>query len=48
VRLNVGASVTWNPKGWYVKLGSNSLQGYVLPAKTTGQGLFVSIAKKFK
>jgi hypothetical protein len=48
VRLNVGASVTWNTKGWYVRLGSNSLQGYVLPAKTTGQGLFVSIAKKFK
>jgi hypothetical protein len=48
VRLNVGASVCWNTKGWYVRLGSNSLQGYVLPAKTAGQGLFVSIAKKFK
>jgi hypothetical protein len=48
VRLNVGASATWNAKGWFVKLGSNSLQGYVLPGKTGGQGAFVSIAKKFK
>jgi len=48
VRLNVGASVTWNCKGWYLKIGSNSLQGYVLPKISSGQGLFFSFAKKFK
>lgn len=48
VRLNVGASVTVNLKGWYIRLGSNSLQGYVLPKQTTGQSLFFSLAKKLK
>ncbi|MBK9283595.1 MAG: hypothetical protein IPM51_04665 [Sphingobacteriaceae bacterium] len=47
-RLNVGLSVTANLKGWYFRVGSNSLQGYVLPASTTGQSLFFSIAKKLK
>lgn len=48
VRLNVGASVSWNSKGWFIKLGSNSLQGYILPKYTTGQGLYFSLAKKIK
>ena len=48
VRLNVGASVMWNSKYWFVRLGSNSLQGYILPKISTGQGLFFSFAKKFK
>ena len=48
VRLNVGASVTWNSKEWYLKIGSNSLQGYILPKISSGQGLFFSFAKKFK
>ena len=48
VRLNVGTSVTWNTKGWYLKIGSNSLQGYILPKISSGQGLFFSFAKKLK
>jgi len=48
VRLNVGASVSWNSKNWFIRLGSNSLQGYVLPKSASGQGLFFSVAKKLK
>jgi hypothetical protein len=48
VRLNVGTSVTWNAKGWYLRIGSNSLQGFILPKISSGQGLFFSFAKKFK
>ncbi len=48
VKLNVGASVTWNSKGWFVRVGSNSLQGYVAPKSAYGQGLFLSFAKKLK
>jgi len=48
VRLNVGASITWNCKNWFLRLGSNSLQGYVVPKSASGQGLFFSLAKKFK
>lgn len=48
VRLNVGASVTWNSKGWFLRLGSNSLQGYFVPKSAFGMGLFCSVAKKFK
>lgn len=48
VRLNVGASVSWNTKGWFLRIGSNSLQGYVLPKSVSGQGLFLSVAKKIK
>lgn len=48
VRLNVGTSVMWNNKNWCLRLGSNSLQGYILPKISTGQGLFFSFAKKFK
>ncbi|MDP3557720.1 MAG: DUF5723 family protein [Bacteroidota bacterium] len=48
VRLNVGASVTWNSKNWFLRIGSNSLQGYVVPKSASGQGVFFSITKKFK
>jgi hypothetical protein len=48
VRLNVGASVMWNCKNWCLRIGSNSLQGYVVPKSASGQGLFFSLAKKFK
>ena len=48
VRLNVGASVTWCSKAWFLKLGSNSLQGYVLPKSSFGQGVFFSLAKRLK
>ncbi len=48
VRLNVGTSVTWNCKNWFLRIGSNSLQGYFVPKSSSGQGLFFSLAKKFK
>jgi hypothetical protein len=48
VKLNVGTSVTWSAPGWYLRMGSNSLQGYFLPRSTYGQGLFLSFAKKLK
>lgn len=48
VKLNVGASATWAGKAWYLRLGSNSLQGYFLPKTTYGQGVFLSFAKKLK
>lgn len=48
VRLNLGTSVSWNSKQWFVRLGSNSLQGYFLPKTAYGQGVYISLAKKFK
>ena len=47
VRLNVGVSFAWNSKNWFVRMGSNSLQGYFLPRAAFGQGVFFSLAKKF-
>lgn len=47
-RLNIGLSATYNTKNWYLCIGSNSLQGFILPEKTHGQGAFITIAKKFK
>lgn len=47
-RLNCGLSLVYNTKDWFVKLGSNSLQGVILPKTAYGQGLFLSVAKKFK
>lgn len=47
-RLNTGLAITYNTKGWFFKIGSNSLQGYIAPKQTYGQGLFLSLAKKFK
>jgi hypothetical protein len=46
-RLNLGLAFTYNSKAWFFKIGSNSLQGFVSPKNTYGQGAFISIAKKF-
>lgn len=46
-RINAGLAFMYNSKGWFVKLGSHSLQGYIAPKQTYGQGLFLSVAKKF-
>lgn len=46
--LNVGTSITWNSKGWFLRLGSNSLQGFIFPKLAYGQGVFISVAKKLK
>ncbi len=47
-KLNVGLSFSYNTPMWFIKIGSNSLQGYISPKNTYGQGAFISIAKKFK
>lgn len=47
-RLNTGLALTYSNKNWFFKLGSNSLQGYILPKQTYGQGVYFSLAKKFK
>ncbi len=47
VRLNIGASVTWNTEHWFLRFGSNSMQGYFLPKSAFGLGVFFSFARKF-
>ncbi|MBX3164214.1 MAG: hypothetical protein KF900_07005 [Bacteroidetes bacterium] len=48
VRLNVGTAITWNTQGFFLRLGSNSLQGFVVPKTGYGQSIFFSLAKKLK
>lgn len=48
VRLNVGASFTYVNKFWFFRIGTNSLQGFIIPQYATGQGLFFSFARRFK
>lgn len=47
-KFNVGFSLTWNTKSWFIKTGSNSLQGFVAPNASFSQGFFFSVAKKLK
>jgi hypothetical protein len=47
-KLNVGLAFSYTSPAWFFKIGSNSLQGYISPSNTYGQGAFISIAKKFK
>lgn len=47
-RLNTGLGFVYTNRHWFFKIGSNSLQGYILPKQTYGQGLYFGIAKKFK
>lgn len=47
-RLTCGLAFAYCSDKWYLKLGSNSLQGYISPKNTYGQGVFLSVAKKFK
>jgi hypothetical protein len=47
-KLNVGLAFVYSSPGWFFKIGSNSLQGFISPSNTYGQGAFISIAKKFK
>ena len=47
-RLNTGLALTYSDKNWFFKLGSNSLQGYIIPKQAYGQGFYFSVAKKFK
>lgn len=45
-KMSYGLNVEYNYKMWYLRVGSNALQGYLAPKQTTGQGLFFSISKK--
>lgn len=47
-KLNVGLAFSYVSPSWFFRIGSNSLQGYISPSNTYGQGAFVSIAKKLK
>jgi hypothetical protein len=47
-KLNIGLAFSYTSPAWFFKIGSNSLQGYISPSNTYGQGAFISIAKKFK
>lgn len=47
-RLNFGVAFIYSTPQWFVKIGSNSIQGYISPKNTYGQGAFISIAKKFR
>lgn len=47
-KLNIGLAFSYSSKAWFFKIGSNSLQGYISPKNTYGQGAFISVAKKFK
>ena len=45
-KLSFGANVECKLKTWYLRLGSNAIQGYVAPQYSLGQGLFFSLSKK--
>ena len=47
-RFNIGASIILNTENWFIKIGSNSLQGFILPKSVFAQALYLSFAKKFK
>jgi hypothetical protein len=47
-RFNCGLALMYNNKNWFIRLGSNSLQGYIVPKTSYGQGVYFSIAKKFR
>jgi hypothetical protein len=48
VRFNIGASIILNTENWFIKIGSNSLQGFILPKSVFAQALYLTFAKKFK
>jgi hypothetical protein len=45
-KLSCGVNVECKLKTWYLRLGSNAIQGYVAPQHSLGQGLFFSLSKK--
>ncbi len=46
-KMCYGLTVEYNLANWYLRVGSNALQGYLMPKQTMGQGLFFSVSKKF-
>jgi hypothetical protein len=45
-KLSGGVNVEFKMKKVFVRIGSNAIQGYVLPKQSLGQGLFFSLSKK--
>jgi hypothetical protein len=45
-KFTVGLNAEYKVKSWFIRAGSNALQGYISPKNTLGQGLFFSISKK--
>lgn len=48
VTYNVGLSLAYNSPGWFLRLGSNSLQSFAFPKSAYAQGLFFTVARKMK
>ncbi|MBS1646227.1 MAG: hypothetical protein JST67_02675 [Bacteroidetes bacterium] len=46
-QLSGGLNLQYQIKKYFIRLGSNAIQGYVLPKQSLGQGLFLSLSKKF-
>ena len=45
-KFTVGINVEYKINTWFIRVGSNALQGYIMPKQTLGQGLFFSLSKK--
>jgi hypothetical protein len=45
-KMTYGLNVEYNFKMWYLRIGSNALQGYFAPKQTLGQGMFFSVSRK--
>ncbi|MEO8759814.1 MAG: DUF5723 family protein, partial [Bacteroidia bacterium] len=45
-KLSGGINLQYQIKTFFIRLGSNAIQGYVLPKQSLGQGLFFSLTKK--
>lgn len=46
-KLTGGFNFEYSIYSYYLRIGSNALQGYIAPKYTLGQGLFFSLTKKF-
>ena len=47
--FNYGLGIFANlGKGFKIYAGSNNIEGYIVPKKTTGQGAYISLVKNFK
>jgi hypothetical protein len=45
-KLSGGVNFEYKIKTFFIRLGSNAIQGYLLPKQSLGQGLFFSLSKK--
>ena len=45
-KFNEGINMEYKVKTFSVRLGSNAIQGYIVPKHSLGQGLFISLSKK--